>query len=192
MSNKEGLLFVVSAPAGTGKTTLIEKLASEFSRVLQSISFTTRKPRQGEKDGIHYHFVSKEEFQKKIDDHDFLEYVTLYGQYYGTSKSWVHDKLKEGKHVVLVIDTQGAMQLMGKLEAVYVFIEPPSLEVLKKRLMARKTESKEDLVARLDWAKHEMDFSRYYDYKVVNDDLKTAYEALRSIIIAEEHRAGLN
>ena len=104
----KGLIFVVSAPAGTGKTTLTQMLVDEFPCVIESISFTTRKIRGDEVQGVHYNFISKEEFEEKIADGDFLEYAEIYGEYYGTSRSWVESKRNEGKHVVLVIDTQGA------------------------------------------------------------------------------------
>lgn len=198
MSNKEhlkalgnltqGLIFIVSAPAGTGKTTLVQRLVNEFPCVEMSVSYTTRKPRPGEKEGVHYNFVTKEEFEKKIADNDFLEYATLYGNFYGTSQSWVSERLKKGKHVMLVIDTQGALQLLGKIEAAFIFIEPPSLEELRKRLNNRKTEPPEVIEERLAWAKKEIESGRHYDYRIVNDDLDTAYDVLRSILIAEEHR----
>lgn len=185
---KHGMIFIVSAPAGTGKTTLVERLVNEFPCVKTSVSYTTRKPRPGEIEGVHYHFVTKEVFERKIADNDFLEYAMLYGNYYGTSRSWVSEKLKKGKHVMLVIDTQGALQLLGKIEATFIFIEPPSLDELRKRLNNRKTEPPEVIEERLAWAKKEIESGRCYDYCIVNDDLDTAYDVLRSILIAEEHR----
>jgi guanylate kinase len=183
-----GLVFVVSAPAGTGKTTLVKMLISEFPCVIRSISFTTRKPRPGEVPGIDYHFVTKEEFEKQIEQQDFLEYVKLYGEYYGTSRKWVREQQMQGKHVILVIDTQGGLQLKGKFPARFIFIKPPSMEVLRKRLTERKTENEEVIEKRLSWASREIEDGRYYDYHIVNDDLKTSYQVLKSIIIAEEHR----
>lgn len=184
----QGQIFVLSAPAGTGKTTLVKKLTEEFHCVLMSVSSTTRQPREGEKCGIDYNFVTEQEFEKKIAEGDFLEYVSLYGCYYGTSRSWVQAKLNAGKHVMLVIDTQGALQLQKKIIATYIFVAPPSLEVLRGRLLKRKTESALAIEQRLEWAKHEMDAAGHYDYQIVNDDLDTAYDALRSIVVAEEHR----
>lgn len=183
-----GLLFIVSAPAGTGKTTLVNKLVEEFPTVIASISYTTREPREGEINGKHYHFISQSEFEAKIASEDFLEYVTLYGCYYGTSRQWILDQQKQGKHVVLVIDTQGALQLKGRLPAVLIFISPPSLEVLRERLSNRQTETLEMIEKRLEWAKTEMQAIPAYDYLVVNDDLNTAYQILRSVVIAESHR----
>lgn len=184
-----GRLFVLSAPAGTGKTTLIHRLTNEFPCIIRSISFTSRPPRPGEVDGVDYHFVTRLQFESKIASKDFLEYVELYGNYYGTSQEWVLSRLKEGKHVVLVIDTQGALQLRGKMEAVFIFVAPPSMESLQKRLMKRQTESPEAIQHRLEWARQEMEASTLYDYCLVNDDLDIASQVLRSIFIAEEHRS---
>ncbi len=185
---KRGLLFILSAPAGTGKTTLVEMLCDEFPCVVASVSCTTRLPRQGEKDGQHYQFLSLQEFERRIARDEFLEYVQLYGDYYGTCRLWVEAQLAHGKHVMLVIDTQGAKLLKGKLPLVTIFVAPPSLEELAKRLTQRRTESSENIDKRLQWAKHELDARGAYDYGIVNDDLATAYQALRSILIAEEHR----
>jgi len=185
---EKGLVFVVSAPAGTGKTTLVEMLLAEFSCVVKSISYTTRQPRSNEIGGVHYNFVEKQEFKDKIAFGDFLEYVKLYGQYYGTSRQWVEEQQRQGKHVVLVIDTQGALQLMPILKATYVFIMPPSIDELRNRLVKRQTETPKVIEERLAWARSEIEYSRHYDYCIVNDLLQNAYEVLRSIFIAEEHR----
>lgn len=185
---KKGSIFIISAPAGTGKTTLVQMLTREFSSVIASISYTTRLPRKGEKEGIDYHFVTESAFNKKITDGDFLEYVKLYDTYYGTSIKWIEERLNQGKHVFLVIDTQGAMQLKGRLDATYIFIRPPSIETLRLRLINRETESLEMVEKRLEWAKIELEASQQYDYEIINDDLMTAYQILRSILIAESHR----
>ena len=187
-NQKEGLAFIVSAPAGTGKTTLVKRLVKEFSCIMPSISCTTRKPRAGEHEGRDYHFLTEKQFKDKIAAGDFLEYVQLYDSYYGTSRATVLKQMEEGKHVILTIDTQGAQALKGIFPAVTIFIEPPSLEVLRKRLMSRHTESPERMEERLEWAKNEMLAASQYDYIIVNDNLDTAYEVLRSIIIAEEHK----
>lgn len=184
----KGLVFVVSAPAGTGKTTLVKMLVKEFPCVIQSISYTTRPKRYNESSGDHYHFVTTKAFEKKIRENEFLEYVKLYDDYYGTSRKWVAEKQALGFHVVLVIDTQGALQLVDTFNAQFIFIAPPSLEELKTRLIKRNTDSAEAIVKRLAWAKVEMEASHYYDYKIVNDSLDVAYQTLRSIVIAEEHR----
>lgn len=185
---KTGLLFVISAPAGTGKTTLVQMLVKEFPCIVESISYTTRPRRFNEIDGEHYHFVDSSQFERMIAEGAFLEYVTLYGNYYGTAFATVSEKQKNGKHVVLVIDTQGALQLMKKLEAVFIFLKPPSLEILRQRLNARQTETLEIISERLLWAEKEMLEAVHYDYCIVNEDLSIAYQVLRSIFIAEEHR----
>lgn len=186
---KKGLVFVVSAPAGTGKTTLVQKLVQEFSCIVQSVSYTTRPRRYNESSGDHYHFITQDTFEKKIKEEEFLEYVKLYDDYYGTSKKWVESKQNAGKHVFLVIDTQGALQLVDTLDAQFIFIAPPSLKELKRRLVIRNTDTKEAIAKRLKWAEKELEAAHYYDYFIVNDSLNIAYEALRSIVIAEEHRA---
>jgi guanylate kinase len=183
-----GLVFIVSAPAGTGKTTIIQMLVRDFPCVAASISYTTRLPRADEINGVHYYFISREEFANRIAKGEFLEYVELYGEYYGTSRVWMEERLKAGKHVILVIDTQGARQLKGKIDAVSIFLSPPSAEELERRLRSRMTESDEVIARRLEWVQEEMRAKNEYDYLIINDDLSTAYQALRSILIAEEHR----
>ncbi len=165
-----GLVFVVSAPAGTGKTTLVRMLAQEFPCIHESVSCTTRPPRQGEIDGKDYYFLSPQEFEEKKQLGDFLEHAM-------------------GNHVFLVIDTQGALQLKKKqFSAVYIFLSPPSEEELKERLVRRKTEEMEVIEKRLSWAKAEMSMVANYDYHIINDNLNMAYAVLRSIVIAEEHK----
>lgn len=186
---ERGLVFVVSAPAGTGKTTLVEMLVQEFpEEVVRSISFTTRPKRPGEVSGVHYFFISEKEFEEKIAQRDFLEYAKIYGNYYGTSYNQVQKLQEQGKDVVLVIDTQGALQLKGRIPAVFVFLMPPSAEVLRDRLTQRQTESQTVIEERLEWSKKELDAVREYDYCIINDDLITAYQVLRSIVIAEAHK----
>lgn len=188
-NNKQGLLFVVSAPAGTGKTTIVNLLVDEFPKaVIQSVSYTTRKPRPNEIDGVHYNFVTEEKFREMLLAGDFLENVELFGNHYGTSKQWVEKQLKAGKHVILVIDIQGAFQLMGQIPFTMIFIKPPSLTELKKRLIERDTECEKTIAERLEVAKHELEMSQRYDYEIINDDLQTAYQVLRSILIAKEHK----
>jgi guanylate kinase len=186
--HSEGRMLVVSAPAGTGKTTLVQRLVQEFPEVKASVSYTTRQPREGEIPGVHYHFISEAEFEVKIAEGDFLEYVKLYDTYYGTSRQWILAQQKKGYHIVLVIDTQGALQLKGRLAASFIFIRPPSLQVLQTRLVNRLTESPEMIEKRLEWAKRELEAVHYYDYQIINDDLEVAYQVLKSIVIAECHR----
>jgi guanylate kinase len=185
---KNGLIFVLSAPAGTGKTTLVSMLTHEFSNIVASVSYTTRQPRAGEQEGVHYHFITETEFARREIEGEFLEHVELYGNRYGTSKAWIDGRLAQGQHVFLVIDTQGALFLKDKLEAVYIFVQPPSFEELERRLQARKTEPSEEMNRRLQQAKKEMEIGMTYDYSIVNDSLEIAYQVLRSIVIAEEHR----
>lgn len=185
----KGKLFILSAPAGTGKTTLARMASSEFACVVESVSYTTRAPRGAEIEGHDYFFVSKETFEDLKDKGEFLEHATVFGNHYGTSKKFVTDKLKEGKHVLLVIDVQGAMELKKqKLDAVFVFIKPPSLVALKQRLMMRNSDSKESIEMRLNQAQHELSFEPHYDYAIINDNLASAFEILKAILIAEEHK----
>ena len=161
-------------------------LVKEFQGVVvRSRSSTTRAPRGHEKDGVDYDFLSRAEFEKQTD---FLEKAEIYGNLYGTRKSVVEKFLGQGKHVVLVIDTQGALHVKQMMEAVFIFISPPSFEELERRLTARHTEDKEAIEARLEWSKGEMKMLPHYDYNIVNDDLEVAYQIFRSVFIAEEHK----
>lgn len=187
-----GTLFVLSAPAGTGKSTLVNMLVEEFNTVLASVSFTTRQARQGEIQGVHYNFVTPDEFKQRIARQEFVEYVQLYGEYYGTSAAWINSRLQQGNDVFLVIDTQGARHLQAQHLAfgkmVYIFLVPPSLKELQRRLIYRGTESPDKIRERLAIAEKEIECVHFYDYCIVNDQLKHSYEALRSIYIAEKHR----
>ncbi len=185
---RQGIPFVISAPAGTGKTTLVRRLANEFPCVVESISCTTRKRRPGEIDGVHYHFLSEEELARRVATGEFLEHAVVFGDTYGTSASFVMEQLKSGHHVFLVIDTQGALQLMGKWEAVFIFLSPPNLAELRNRLVKRRTEAPSAIEERLNWAEKELEAIPRYDYHIINDDLNVAYQVLRSIVVAEEHR----
>jgi guanylate kinase len=187
-NTKRGLAFIVSAPAGTGKTTLVQMLTAEFPCVVANISYTTRQPRGDEVNGRDYHFLTVPEFEEKIPAGDFLEYVQFNGNYYGTSRRWIESQLDGGKHVVLVIDTQGAALLRKKFPAVAIFVRPPSVIELKRRLEGRGTESIERIEERLELAEGELREVKYYDYVIINDNLEVAYGVFRSIFIAEEHR----
>lgn len=184
---EKGHIFVVSAPAGTGKSTLIDLLIEEFPHAIQeTCSCTTRSPRPNEIHERHYEFISISEFEHKIEKGEFLEYAKVFGNYYGTPITEVESIQKSGKHAVLVIDTQGAMQLKDKINAIFIFILPPSLDELKRRLFKRRTESIEKIEERLLFAKEEMKMAHAYDYQIVNDDLSITYQILRSIFIASE------
>ena len=186
---KRGELFVVSAPAGTGKTTLVHKLIQEFpEQIVQSISCTTRAPRNGEIDGKDYVFLTKEAFNRRVEKGEFLEHASVFNEDYGTLKSVVASQRECGKNVVLVIDTQGALALKKNVEAIFIFIAPPSYDILKERLKSRKTETDSVQAERLKWASVEMERAKYYDYLVVNDELELAYQVLKSIVVSESHR----
>ncbi len=184
-----GRVFVLSAPAGTGKTTLVRMLSQEFSCIYESISCTTRSIRPREVEGKDYHFLSKSQFEQKIAEGDFLEYAEVFGYYYGTSKTLVAKYQQLGKHVFLIIDTQGALKLKKSgFPATLIFLSPPSLEELQRRLVNRQTDSPEVIEKRLSWAEKELSRIDQYDYHIVNHYLEEAYMILRSIVIAEEHR----
>lgn len=186
---KKGFVIILSAPAGTGKTTLVQMLLNEFPDVFtQSISCTTRPPREKEIDGKDYVFLTESAFQKRVERKEFLEHTQVFDHHYGTLKQTVDKQQSLGKHVILVIDTQGALHLKKTLKALFIFIAPPSIETLRERLEKRQTESKAVIQKRLDWAQNEMDQAAHYDYQIINDDLETAYLVLKSIVIAEEHR----
>jgi guanylate kinase len=186
-SKLKGLLIVISAPSGTGKTTLCHMLLKEFKDLEFSISYTTRKPREGEVNGKDYFFVNKETFQKMIDEGDFLEWAEVYGNFYGTSKSQILRALNEGKDILLDIDTQGALNVKENFpEAVLIFILPPSLEELERRLRNRGTDDEETIKKRLRIAREEIKKALLYDYLIINDNLEVAFEKLKSIITAEK------
>jgi len=183
------MIFVISAPSGAGKTTLINRLLESERDLMFSISTTTRSNRKGELDGIHYHFVSKDDFNMMIENDEFVEWAEVYGNYYGTTKKEVDRIMKSGKIPLFDVDIQGSINLKHKIqEGVFIYIIPPSLEVLKKRLIGRKTENPEQLSIRLKNAYSEI--SRYinFDYVVINCDLETAFQRLKSIVIAEKCR----
>ena len=188
-------LIVVSAPSGGGKTSLIKALFEDFNEVniLLGISFTTRKPRSKEKNGQSYYFISKEEFQKKIDEGDFLESAEVFGNYYGTSKEWVSDKLSKGYDVMLELDWQGALQVKKSYpEAITVFIMPPSIKELKVRLRNRRQDSKETISKRISFAKEEIQKSNKFDVLILNNSFKDALNDLKQVVteqdIAEERQ----
>jgi guanylate kinase len=186
---KKGLLFVVSAASGTGKTTLCRAMTGIFPDLHYSVSYTTRPPRPGDEDGRDYHFVSPAQFQQMADRDEFAEWAEIYGYRYGTSRILLEKIRGEGQDVILDIDGQGARQLKGKnLEGTFIFLLPPSLSELRRRLSLRGTEGKTAMEMRLKKAQAEMGEARWYDYLIVNADLEKAKERLRAIILAEHQR----
>ncbi|VAW40432.1 Guanylate kinase [hydrothermal vent metagenome] len=185
-----GILLVLSAPSGGGKTTILKKVMADLPGLVFSVSHTTRKPRPGEEDGRDYYFVSRQEFENIRDRHPsgFLEWAEVHGNLYGTSRAAVEQRLGAGRDVVLDIDVQGAAQIRKSADSVTVFIAPPSLAELEARLRGRGTEDEQSLALRLENAKQELAAMDRYDYLVVNDRLDEAVESLRSIIIAERCR----
>ena len=178
----KGKLIVVSGPSGVGKGTIVKTLTKRREDVVESVSCTTRAPREGEVHGREYYFLSKEEFLRRINENDFLEYDEHFGNYYGTPKSFVREKLKE-KHVILEIDVVGALNAKAAFpESILVMIAPPSLEELKRRLTGRGTETLEEVKNRIERIEYELSQKEKYDYVVINDDLETAIEELSNII----------
>lgn len=186
---KKGKLFVVSAPSGAGKTTLCNKLLQNFEDLIYSVSYTTRAPRFDEVDGKDYFFISVEKFKQMVDNDEFIEWAEVHGNYYGTSKKFIEENLKQGKNIILDIDPQGARQLKSKLDfGIYIFIIAPSMRDLKERLINRRTETEDKIKLRLNNAKKEIAYFRDYDYIIVNKDLISSYRELESIYIAEHLR----
>ena len=190
MDNKgRGLLIVISGPSGAGKGTICKSFLERNPEVAISVSATTRSPRAGEVEGVNYYFMSKDDFKKKIQDNDFLEYEEVYDNFYGTPKSNVEELLESGKDVILEIDIQGALKVKENTEeGVFIFILPPSMEELKARIIKRGSETPESLMKRFKSAYKEINFISRYNYAVVNDEVETAVEKLEAIINAEKCR----
>jgi guanylate kinase len=188
-SRVHGLLFIVSAPSGTGKTTLVEKLVQMLPNLRMSRSYTSRPARAGERDGVDYHFISREDFQRRINASEFLEWADVFGNYYGTALADVDRMVADGQDVVLVIDVQGARQVKARgVDHTAIFVMPPSFEVLEKRLRGRSKDSEEQMQRRLDTARGEASSYVDYDYVVVNDELQPTVVRLQEIIAAERSR----
>ena len=189
MKKNEGILFIVSGASGTGKSTLCRAMLEAFPNLRFSVSHTTRPKRPGDREGVDYFFVAPQQFQTMIDHGDFVEWAEIYGHRYGTSKRMLETARAEGQDLILDIDEQGARQLRDqKIPGAFIFLLPPCLEELERRLMNRKTEGKEALEERLKKAKAEIADSRWYDYLIINDDLRTAKTRLKAIILAEHCR----
>jgi guanylate kinase len=188
-SEGRGLLFIVSAPSGAGKTTLVERLVEEIPHLKMSRSYTSRPERAGETDGVDYNFVSRARFEAMVAAGDFLEWAPVFGNLYGTCASETETQLAAGHDVVLVIDVQGARKVRARgIPASTIFVMPPSFDVLEHRLRGRSKDSEAEIQRRLQVARDEVAAFTEYDYVVVNDELPGAVDRLRSIVIAERAR----
>lgn len=186
----KGALVVVSGFSGAGKGTLMGKLLNDYDNYALSISCTSRKPREGEVDGVHYFFKTREEFEQLIAEGGFLEHAQYVGNYYGTPKAYVEQMLDEGKDVILEIEIQGALNVRNIIpEVLLVFITPPSAEELERRLVSRGTETMEVIRSRMNRAVEEAEDMDKYDYVVINDDLQTCVDELHALIQAQHNRA---
>jgi guanylate kinase len=186
MKQKKGSIFVVSAPSGAGKTTLCQKLCETVSDIRHSVSFTTRSPRQGEINGVHYTFVDEDEFRVMITEGEFVEWAEVHGNFYGTSRKQINSMVNAGIDIILDIDVQGARQIKENFpDCILIFVLPPSIEVLKKRLEGRMSDSKEVIERRLKKAIDEIMEYKKYNYVIVNDVFDYALKELTAIVIAE-------
>jgi len=185
--NTPGLLIVISGPSGAGKGTLCNLIKKEFPNIYYSISATTRSPREGERHGVDYLFISKEEFLALKDKNGFLEWALVYDNLYGTPKKLVEENIQKGRDVILEIDIQGALQVKKQYAGgVFIFVVPPSLSELKRRIEKRGKDSPEDIMKRMNSVHEELSYVTEYDYVIVNEKIETAVAKLKSIIIAEK------
>ncbi len=183
---REGLIIIISAPSGAGKTTLCRELLKRFPDIRESISYTTRPPRDGEVDGRDYCFVSREVFQQMIDEDAFAEWAMVHGNLYGTALATIDEARKNGVNLVLDIDCQGARRLKEQIErCVYVFILPPSMEELRRRLESRSTDAPDVIESRIRRAAEEIREARWYDYIIINDRFEQAIDELSAIVLAQ-------
>ncbi len=189
MSNSRGVLYVVAAPSGAGKTSLVRRLLDTMENIVVSVSYTTRPMRPGDVDGVDYCFTTPEAFEEKVQQQQFLEHAEVFGHHYGTSKDWVINTLDQGKDILLEIDWQGARQISQLFpEAVSIYVLPPSILELERRLRGRQQDQDEVIVDRMNQAKSEMRHFHEFDYTVVNDDFEQALSALQSIVVANRHK----
>ena len=187
---REGVLFVISAPSGAGKTTLCKEIIDKFPNLRHSVSYTTRTPRTGEVHGRDYFFVGQDEFSRMVADGEFAEWAEVHGNLYGTSLSTLKQCRSQGIDLILDIDCQGAQQLKGRFDGgVYIFILPPSIAELRRRLDGRSSDTEEVIERRINNAAAEIKESRWYDYIIVNDKFSVAAEQLKSVLIAEQCRS---
>ena len=189
---RQGILYVVSAPSGAGKTTLCDAVVDIYPSLGQSVSFTTRQRRGNEVDGVDYHFVSRERFDAMVAGGEFVEWAEVHGNCYGTALATLRQAQQQGRDILLDIDVQGAAQLKRQqLPAVFVFIAPPSLDELRRRLAGRATDSEDVIAARLENARGELEQAHWYDYIIINDQLDAAVASFAAVIAAERCRTGL-
>jgi len=190
---KTGMLLIISGPSGTGKGTLVQKLMESDPSFHFSCSVTTRAPRDGEIDGVHYHFVSEEEYQRLVSENAFLEHAKVHANFYGTLRKPVEEMMAEGKNVLLDIDTQGAVNVMSNAaDYVSIFILPPSAQELRRRLVDRKSETPEQIEGRMVKSTEQMKTAYNYDYVVLNDDLEAAVQDVVHIICTVRRRTILH
>lgn len=188
-SNYSGSLFIVSAPSGAGKSSLVKALLAEVDGIGLSISNTTRTARPGEKDGVDYHFITEQQFENIRENDGFLEWAHVHGNYYGTSRQWVNSQMASDRDVLLEIDWQGAEQVVRKVDnVVSIFILPPSMEELERRLRGRGTDAESVILKRLGAAQLEIEQARRFDYVILNDDFEQALLELKSIVYASRCR----
>jgi len=182
-------LIILSAPSGGGKSTILNEIIRRTDHIDYSVSFTTREPRGEEQNGVHYHFVDEAEFIRRIDSKDFLEHARVFGRWYGTSISYIQSRLELDRHVIMDIDVQGAAQISAsEIPYIKIFIIPPSMKILRERLIKRGTDSREEIEKRLGIARDEIKYIPHYDYLVINDELGQAVREVQAIIQAEENR----
>ena len=183
MEIKKGKIFVISAPSGTGKTTIVRRILSDYPELVFSVSATTRKKRNHEVDGVDYFFISEEEFKKKIQNSEFVEWELFYDYYYGTFRNFIDNCINVGKSVILEVDVHGAVEIKRIYpDAILIYIAPPSLDELLIRLKKRQTENEEELKKRIERAKMELSHKDKFDYFIINNDLDTAIHEIKVLI----------